>query len=205
MTKVLIVSRTKMRGGVCVGGFDVDAGENVRLLPLDGQHSHHASVPYRIGQVWEMDLRRPSDLRPPHVEDMLVRSARREGDQPTLAAWLGERVPTVEGDASKLFGGTLHVSGGGTAYVGHNAVPTSSVAFWRPSADLELAPGGRPHYRAPFNAHTVSVAYVGESEPDPIIAAGSLVRMSLARWFAPGGDAFEGCWLQVSGWYPESE
>lgn len=203
MTFVLIVSRTKMGSGICVGGFTLDSYENVRLLPLSGQHSHPASTPFRIGQIWDMDLKQPAEITPPHVEDMLVRHAKPAGVEPDIAGFLGERAPAVSGDVSALFEGLLRVSNSGTAYIGHEAVPRSSVGFWRPSSDLHLEDGPRPQYRAPARNRDVAIRFVGDQDATSSIPSGALVRLSLARWFAPGGDSFEACWLQLSGWYPK--
>lgn len=53
--------------------------------------------------------------------------------------------------------------------------------------------GGRP---AMF-----SIKYVGFAEPINKIPAGTLVRVSLARWWRPTETSEERCYLQLSGWY----
>ena len=55
MRKVLVVSRTKMRNGVCVGGIDLTSGLFVRL------HTEHGAnlscdAPYNIGEIWDLEL-----------------------------------------------------------------------------------------------------------------------------------------------------
>ena len=45
--------------------------------------------------------------------------------------------------------------------------------------------------------------YVGEESPIKVIPAGTLVRLSLARWWTPDSEPNDGekCYLQLSGWY----
>ena len=54
-------------------------------------------------------------------------------------------------------------------------------------------PEGR---RARYN-----IPYVGCAEAIDLIPAGTLVRVSLARWWRPEGMNEERCYLQLSGWY----
>ena len=117
-----------------------------------------------------------------------------------VAAWLGQHAPVVSGDASVLFEGLLHASHAGTVYIGEYAVPRSGVGFWRPLGDLKLDDQAQ-RYQTTFGSRVVAIKYVGEAPASAVIPAGSLVRVSLARWFSPGDSGWEGCWLQVSGWY----
>jgi hypothetical protein len=204
VTKVVIVSRTRMHNGVCIGGLMRDSYANVRLLPSEGVHAHSDDAPYRVGDVWGLDLEQPAAVRPPHVEDMIVRRGRRLGVQTGLDFWLREHVEPWEGDASTLFDGVLQQTASGTAYVGHLALPASSVGFWLPGRPLPLDETC-PRYRTTLEGTRISVAYVGCEPPAAEIPAWTLVRVSLARWFSPGDDAFEGCWLQISGWYERSK
>jgi hypothetical protein len=190
-----------MGSRVCVGGLTRDAIQNVRLLPATGDHSHPAEAPYSIGDIWELTLRRPDEVVPPHIEDMLVEGARRLGVQTRLHDWLSRSVVPWVGDATILFDGALRASSGGSAYVTGYRLPTCSVGFWRPGVDLELDDSEGLRYFAPFGDRTIRIAYVGVSDAVRVIPAGFLVRVSLARWFSPGNDGFEACWLQLSGWY----
>lgn len=201
MTQVLIVSRTRMKGEVCVGGITVDGHQNVRLLPRAGSHSHPVSAPYRIGQLWDLDLKPPTKIVRPHVEDMLVQEASPVGELDDVAGWLGRHASVVSGDSSALFDCRLHASKAGTVYIDEYGVPPTSVGFWRPRGDLHVDEQGQ-RYHTTFGLRDVVIKYVGEAPITPVIPSGSLVRVSLARWFAPGGPGgWEACWLQVSGWY----
>ncbi len=205
MTEVVIVSRTRMHSGVCIGGLTRTGHRNVRLLPHTGAHSHRLDAPFQIGQIWEMDLDLPAAIQPPHVEDMLVRAALLRDVQSSLEPWLREHVRPWRGDASGLFGGLLRRSALGTAYIGEGALPSSSVGFWLPNQGLRLDASTGARYVARWGGKEVSIAYVGLEEPLPLIPAETLVRVSLARWHAPGNSGFEACWLQVSGWYGQEK
>jgi hypothetical protein len=201
VTKVTIVSRTQMFDGVCIGGLTRDDRRNVRLLPPSGEHSHPLDAPYVIGDVWDIELAVPSSLIAPHVEDQLVVSGRRVALQSGLEVWLRNNVTPWRGGASSLFDGRLHVAPSGSAFVARDAIPTSSVGFWVPTDDLVLDKSGK-RYLMPWKDDRISVKYVGSDTPAAVIVAGTLVRVSLSRWFSPAG--IDGCWLQISGWYASS-
>ena len=51
---------------------------------------------------------------------------------------------------------------------------------------------------------TYHIPYVGVEPPPEIIPVGSLVRLSLARWWKPEEkEEDKKCYLQLSGWYQE--
>ncbi|MFI4977281.1 MAG: hypothetical protein ACHQC8_01165 [Solirubrobacterales bacterium] len=70
MSRVLVVSKTRMRGGhVCVGGHDLDKGmRSLRLLRLDGAYMP-ADTRFEIGQVWELDYQPAQDV---HLGETMV-------------------------------------------------------------------------------------------------------------------------------------
>lgn len=71
MSRVLIVSKTRMRGDhVCVGGHDFyESMHSIRLLQPDGTNMP-AGTRFDMGQVWDLDYEQATDIRPPHVEDV---------------------------------------------------------------------------------------------------------------------------------------
>ena len=80
--------------------------------------------------------------------------------------------------------------------------PSSSVCFWKTPVALSLeAPFGKPKYHYNTLQEETYLPFVGISAPQPIIPAGTLVRLSLARWWTPEGQQDEHCYLQLSGWY----
>lgn len=69
MAKVLIVSRTQMSNGVCVGGINEDTNELIRIHDAKGGNLTF-DAQYQIGDQWEMVIEKAWNRRPkPHVED----------------------------------------------------------------------------------------------------------------------------------------
>ena len=69
MATVLIVSRTQMRNGICVGGVVEGTCE---LIRCHGERGENLSfdAPYEIGDRWEMSVQTAWNVRPaPHTED----------------------------------------------------------------------------------------------------------------------------------------
>jgi hypothetical protein len=170
VTKVTIVSRTQMFDGVCIGGLTRDDHRNVRLLPASGEHSHPLDAPYIVGEVWDFELAAPSSLIAPHVEDQLVVSGRRLAMQSGLEVWLMNGVAPWRGGASSLFDGRVHVTPSGRAYVGRDAIPSSSVGFWVPTDDLVLDESGK-RYLVPWkDGRTMKSATAASGlAPDPVM------------------------------------
>lgn len=130
MSRVLIVSKTRMRGDhVCVGGHDLDESmRSIRLLQSDGTNMP-AGTRFEIGQVWDLDYEPAIDIRPPHVEDVLVNShgARHIDTIQTLGAFLRTRITPWTGT---LFERALLRTNSGTGYVPidgppHRAAPAT--------------------------------------------------------------------------------
>ena len=69
MNTVLIVSRTQMSHGVCVGGIVEETNEFIRLHTDTGGNLP-TEAPYQIGDRWHMLVESAWNARPkPHVED----------------------------------------------------------------------------------------------------------------------------------------
>jgi len=60
-------------------------------------------------------------------------------------------------------------------------------------------------YLYPGETGKRSLPYVGFASPVDTIPAGTLLRVSLARWWDKYGETEERCSLQLSGWYDLSE
>lgn len=201
--RCLIVSKTEVGREVCVGALAANRS-NVRLTEHLDSHFLPSDTPYEVGQVWELSLTPRGDIVPPHVEDMLVTSREFSRTVPNLAQSLTEWVTPWRGGVESLFDGKIDgPTVNGSLYI-QDDVPEQSVGFWLPDKDIlgEYTPGlSRFYYRyEPFR-----IGYVGVAHPPPErIAAGTLVRVSLARWYKPpesGGDFPERCYLQISGSY----
>ena len=201
--RCLIVSKTEAGREVCVGALAADRS-NLRLTEQDGSHFLPADTAYEIGQVRELSYTPCENLVAPHLEDVLVTASEFYNTIPNLAESLPNWVRPWVGGVSSLFDGKIsgpNLSGSG--YI-QDDVPRQSVGFWTPDKDIygQYTPGlSRFYYRyEPFR-----LPYVGVAHPPPeVITAGTLVRVSLARWSKPrdaAPDFPERCYLQVSGSY----
>jgi 1-acyl-sn-glycerol-3-phosphate acyltransferase len=79
-----------------------------------------------------------------------------------------------------------------------------SVCFWELEKDLLLyfSKKNKIRYRYDDNEFYINIPFVGYQPPIPFIPAGTVVRLSLARWWAGTGEEPR-CYLQLSGWYDE--
>lgn len=222
--KILIVSRTQMKNGVCVGGIDLNSFELIRLHNERGGNLT-IDTPYQIGEVWEMDIELPWNPRVrPHVEDRMttplsligriglqdissflngsivnVEFASRGSNDTILHLITGENIKSkiAKGALDVTFEGKLQFSGK-SSYIGEGDVPNFSTQFW--IADKPL------YHRISFEKdyyaydHTY-IRFVGFQDKIDVIPAGTIIRLSLANWWNGDGSGEERCYLQLSGWY----
>lgn len=203
--KVIVVSKTQMRCEYCVGGI-LEDGSFVRLLKSDGHNQDTATI-FTIGRWYDIEYRERLYKRPPHIEDILVLSAIPcETDSPiNLRGFIKNRFPAKiwNGGAAILFDGKLKWSDSGSAYINSEAIPEHSVGFWMPNIDLRMKKfedTGKTKYSY-FDGRWYNIPYVGLQDPIPTIPAGTLLRVSLARWWQKDETTEERCYLQLSGWY----
>lgn len=199
--KVLIVARTRAPTGVCVGGID-ENDASVRLLGADGSFLRYDS-PFEVGEVWDLRLAIAPHPEPPHVEDRLIRASTGPvAKEPNLRQHLLRRIKPWKGGASALYEGHVRFTGSGSGYI-QDDLPSRSTWFWLPDADLTYDATGNC-YRYDDGFDSFKLAYVGTAPAVPTLPAGTLVRVSLARWWKPD-DADDGfplrCYMQLSGWY----
>lgn len=206
MIQVLVVSVTRMRAEYCVGGVCTD-GRFVRLMKSDGRNQDDAAL-YRVGTWYEVEYRERPHTEPPHVEDILVLEAVPIGliPLPEMKVYLGGKFASAiwRGDIAVLFDGLLKRSDSGRAYIDAGAVPARSVGFWLPSVDLWMQKSettGRVKYVYADGDRYHRISYVGLQPPVDRIPAGTLVRVSLARWWSRDETSEKRCYLQISGWY----
>ena len=201
MSRVVIVSKTRMRGGrVCVGGHDLDKDmRSLRLLQADGTNML-SDTRFEIGQIWELTYRGSPRVRKPHVEDVLVdpRGARLISTLSRLGSFLRERVTVWEGVP---FEGKLKRTDSGTGYIpSEGPFPSCSTGYWLPQHALQFDGDGRYVFRV--DGAQRRIRYVGVAEPVERIDPRILVRVSLARPWSPP-NAPSGLYLQISGWYED--
>ncbi len=198
--KVLIVAKTKMSQACCVGGLDA---KNASLrLYHPGGICPPVDSPYHIGQIWEMTVKPAPSPRPPHLEDVVVKEKRYLYWQNNLTQHLLRRIEPWTGGIHKLFQGDLLFTNRGRGYIESPSIPTQSTWFWLSDLDLHHTLIEEKSYYS-YNGR-YHLPYVGFEQPEPVLPAGTLLRVSLARWWKPE-DADqtlpERCYLQLSGWY----
>ena len=203
--KTLIVGRTKMGGMRCIGGLCED-GRSIRLLDAQG-NNWYPSTTFAVGQEWDLTFSAATDVRAPHVEDVIVKSSTSKciGTVSDVRGAILARIQAWQGSTSKLFDGAVEYTGNHNGYI-EGKVPDRSTWFWIPDKDLVLRDNGTHYdYTSTFFGITIQegMKYVGEQTAPKRIPAGSLVRVSLARWWRPDDDESfpERCYLQLSGWY----
>jgi len=191
---------------ICVGAM-LTNGRMLRLLKRNGYNQDH-DTNYNIGDVWDIDFINKRAIRHPHVEDVLVQRGtylnRRIED---LSQYIQNR-PNVQiwnGSPDNLFDGLLEWTNGGSGYISENGeVPQCSVGFWISNRDLKCKSFHGIRFEYPNQGYGWrSLKYVGveENVPDSI-SEGTLLRVSLARWWTGSeGGQEERCYLQLSGWY----
>lgn len=205
---VIIVSKTHMTKAACVGGVLAN-GKFVRLLNSDG-YNQDSDTDIEVGEVYTISFSEREDKTPPHIEDILVHSMTYKFTFESIDKMVEYltsklKVKIWKGSSDVLFDGNLQWTSGGSGYISESGgVPNNSVGFWIPDKDLKRNDfNEKVRYSYPIRWRNIS--YVGFQNPVDKIPAGTLVRVSLARWWSPNEDE-ERCYLQLSGWYglPES-
>jgi hypothetical protein len=205
---IVIVAKTRMRSGVCIGGLDDESGEMIRLLPAPGSHGWPGTAPLNVGDIWRVGAS-PVKRTPPHNEDYAVTLEERTGVMNTLRAFITNRhIPWVCG-CDDLFDGLIRFTAKGHGFISMRAgVPRNSVGFWVLPAPLRLEKvDGRPYYVLAGSDPPISIKYVGLGQPTALLPEGRLVRLSLARWWTPehAPHMEPRCYLQLSEWYADEQ
>lgn len=212
--KIIIVSKTKMSNGECVGGINLDTKQNVRLLTSDGKNQS-TDCDYKIGRIWDIDYQTRHNTTPPHNEDVLISSTsytNKYATQENLSKYIIQNSsPNTwslwRGNIDNLYDGLLEFTPNGSGFISQRVgLPSMSVGFWIPDKDLTLNKVyqeryGKVKYNYPSSNGWRSVTYVGTDEPISKISAQTLCRVSLARWWSPDNETEERCFLQLSCWY----
>lgn len=200
---VIIVSKTRMSSAACVGGVLAN-GNFVRLLNSNG-YNQNSDTDLKVGDVYTITFSERKEKTPPHNEDILVHSMEHKftfSSIDKMVEYLTEKlkVKIWKGSTEALFDGKIQWTSAGSGYISKSGeIPDNSVGFWIPERDLN-----RKYYnekvRYSYPIRWRNISYVGFQNPVDKIPAGTLVRVSLARWWSPNEDE-ERCYLQLSGWY----
>ncbi len=201
---VLILSKTQMNNGqVCVGGLTT-RGRYVRLLDSNGNNQPQ-DTDFMPLQAWDIDYIVRANSIPPHVEDVLVQSRTRKGSlkkEVTIKEFIEKRdVPIWRGSPDILFDGLVKWTPSGSGYIDKESIPSHSVGFWISDKPLTRKEYNGTRYQYPSASEGRSIKYKGLEKPISIIPAGTLIRVSLARWVTFDENEGPKCWLQLSGWY----
>ena len=212
MSKVLIVSRTRMRENrVCVGGIDLDNNRPIRLLDPNGYHEIESECPFNIGDLWECSYVRNPKRPAPHLEDtnVIIRellekeSCKTSDDFRSTLSTHGIKIFT--GSLDNCFESCLFYDGH-RYYVKEENVPNYSTCFWindhwLKNNDYHKPEGGVKKQLAYMNGAThwgIPIAYVGLGVTPNSVIPGSLVRLSLANWWSKAEYTPKRCYLQIS-------
>lgn len=198
-----------MKTAACVGAIAMN-GRFLRLLDIHG-NNQPVDTELEVRQVWEIEFEERGNKRPPHIEDVLVTSKTYKGtlkDDITMLQVI-ERLnaPIWRGSPDVLFDGKLNWTNNGSGYINEeNGIPTNSVGFWISDRDLtKKVVFEKIRYNYPNINGWRSLPYVGFENDVNVIPAGTLIRVSLARWWDRNGETEERCSLQLSGWYDLTE
>ena len=204
--KVLIVGKTRMGSGVCIGAMTTH-GKSVRLIPFNEDPYDRANQEYEVGDVWEISFTPATSLIPPHIEDVVVYERHRLGSARDLIDFIERFVPPQTGAPEVLYEGLLQTTQRGSLYIAERSgVPPYSTTFWRPDRLLTYdTVEGSVRYRYRTENRSCTLPFVGFQQSLDKIPAGTLVRVSLARWWHPDNtpDIEERCYAQLSGWFSE--
>ena len=206
--KVLIVAKTRMGGGACIGGITQD-GESVRLIAADMDAHDGAGLEYEVGDVWEVEATPAPDIIPPHVENVIVHRKRRLPLLRDAIAIIEQFMPPKVGGPEGLYEGLMQSTPNGSLYIAQSGgLPPYSTAFWRADQPLVLdTTGKRVRYRYLTEDGGRTLTFVGFQEPLQTIPESTLLRVSLAHpWRPEDGSITEyRCYVQLSGWFLEAE
>lgn len=124
-------------------------------------------------------------------------------------SFLSNTIRPIQGSVENLFDGYLQFAEAGSAFIAKaTGVPQYSTGFWQPDQPLCMSiMRGKIRFRYESASLAVTIPYVGLAPHMPhVIPAGSLIRVSLARWWRPADSQEmqeERCYLQLSGWFPK--
>lgn len=204
--KLVIVSKTKMKNNlVCIGGI-TEEGRSIRLMVV-GARNHPRDTEFNVRQVWDIEGSNRTDITQPHVEDFIVTGKNKLGSLKGTVQMIHilekRDVPIWRGGPEELFDGVLQWSDFGSGCITEvGGVPDCSVGFWIPDRPLfHTILYDKVKYRyETFDGRRI-IPFVGFEDPIEVIPAGSLVRVSLARWWRRDSFSDRQCSLQLSGWY----
>ena len=205
--RILVVSKTRMSNGhVCIGAI-TDSGKYMRLLYPDNSNMLE-NIDINIYDNLLIKYQKRKDIKLPHSEDINLFYAKKISitSKPIIDILNALKVTIWKGIPTVLFDNKLIWSNNywrTTGYISSQNIYNNSVGFWISDRDLYLKDG---RYEYVLDNLTYSIKYVGMHEPQECIYKGTLIRVSLARWWNNNGNFSEDrCYLQLSEYYPSDE
>lgn len=203
--EILITSKTHKGKAACVGGLIVSNNRFVRLLN-PGNWDQYADTDFDIGDIWDINFTEREDVDPPHIEDVIISTKKFLRKVDNFTNFIeNSGIQIFRGSPNNIFNGLLGWTGSGSGYIeNRNNLPQNSVGFWISDKDLILDNDEKYYlYPTPNSfSRAKRFRYVGFEPKRQIIPSGTLMRISLARWWKPEDtDVNERCYLQLSGWY----
>jgi ATP-dependent DNA helicase RecQ len=202
--KVVIVAKTRMGSGACIGALSFD-GRSLRLVAADQATNDQFNMEYQVGEVWDIETYEDPEIILPHVENVIARRKRLLAPISGITEFVEQQMPPVSGSAEVLFDGLTQATKAGARYIAERTgIPGRSTMFWRPDQPLVRDDDlKRIRYRYPSEDGGTTLTFVGFQEPIPEIPAGTIVRASLAHWWCPKErpDGELRCYVQISGWF----
>ena len=206
--KVLIVAKTRMGKGACIGGITRD-GKSVRLISADIDAHDGGGLEYEVGDVWKIEATPAPDVIAPHVENIVVHGKRRLSTLRNPIDVIERFMSPKVGGPAELYEGLTQFTLNGRLYISQSGpLPPYSTIFWRADQPLLLdTTGKRLRYRYSTKDGGRTLTFVGFQEPWRTIPKGTLLRVSLAHpWRPEDGSITEyRCYVQLSGWFLEKD
>jgi len=201
--EIIITSKTHKGRAACVGGMILANNQFVRILN-PGKRDQPANTDFNIGDIWDIEFKNSDNITPPHIEDIIISTRRFLRHITNVSDFiLNSGVTIFKGSPEQIFNGKLGWTGSGGGYIeDRENLPDNSVGFW--ISDLDLKYDGTRYLYDPddFFYPTKKIKFVGFQSIVDVIPAGTLMRISLARWWKPeNSEMSERCYLQLSGWY----
>lgn len=198
--RAVIVGKTRMSEGYwCIGALELGEWRSLRLLPPSGGRAWAPDTAIEIEQVYKIAGSYSRSGEAPHTEDFRLSQITLIGAYSgNLPQDICANVPVARGGLSSIYEGCLQKLHRSSLGILRHRIPSFSTQFWVPEQPLQLIMKWEKEY---YLIEGFEVRYVGAQTPIPKIPAGSLVRLSLSRWWAPEGASEEACYLQVSGWW----
>ncbi|WP_281233100.1 dual OB domain-containing protein [Flavobacterium gelatinilyticum] len=199
---VLIVAKTKWGEYFCIGGIEIDTNKYLRLMDLNGGYQP-SNTPFKVGQIWDIEYKSTPGT-PPHIEDVKV-ILKNHIDTVNPNQYIIDNCRIWKGDLNDVYDSKLKWNNGSGFLNDPNDLPINSVGFWQTDKDLILSENfGKPCYTYNYNnilKRNKKMPYKGEVPAIHTIPAGTLIRLSLAKWWSKDQNTEPRCYLQLSGWY----